>query len=131
MVELARVMIDATTDADSDDDGVHTSGAAVRAADGRMFAGVNLFHLTGVPGRNSSYWPPRAQGAVRITYIAAVGNHGRWPVGPCGRDRQVLLDYHPGVRVILPTSQETRSVVIEELVPLATAWSIEGGSQMA
>ncbi len=40
LVELARVMIDATTDADPDDDGVHTMGAAVRAADGRMFAGV-------------------------------------------------------------------------------------------
>ena len=46
-----------------------------------------------------------------------------------GRDRQVLLDYHPGVRVILPTSEGIRSVTIEDLMPLATVWSIQDGSQ--
>ncbi|MFH5824510.1 hypothetical protein [Georgenia sp. AZ-5] len=39
----------------------------------------------------------RADGAREITTIVAVGNHGRGPVGPCGRDRQVLFDYHPGI----------------------------------
>jgi len=34
LVELARSTIDANTDADPDQDGVHTMGAAVRAADG-------------------------------------------------------------------------------------------------
>lgn len=47
------------------------------------------------------------------------------------RDRQVLLDYYPGIRVILPTHEGTRSVVIEDLMPLATLWSIEHGSEMA
>lgn len=49
LVELARSTIDANTDAGPDQDGVHTMGAAVRAADGRMFAGVNLYHFTGGP----------------------------------------------------------------------------------
>ena len=49
LVELARVTIDANTDAPPDEDGVHTMGAAVRAADGRMFAGVNLYHFTEGP----------------------------------------------------------------------------------
>ncbi|MGJ9423365.1 hypothetical protein [Aeromicrobium sp. CF3.5] len=73
----------------------------------------------------------RAGGATEIAAIVAVGNHGRGPVGPCGRDRQVLFDFHPGVRVILPTRDGLRSVLIEDLVPLATAWTLDEGSSMA
>lgn len=49
LVEVARSTIDATTDAGPDEDGVHTMGAAVLASDGRLFAGVNLYHFTGGP----------------------------------------------------------------------------------
>ncbi len=130
LVELARRTIDATTDAGPGEDGVHTVGAAVRAADGRVFAGVNLYHFTGGPcAELVALGSARAAGAEAITHIVAVGNHGRGPIGPCGRDRQVLLDYHPSVRVILPTSSGLRSVTIEDLMPLATVWSIKDGSQ--
>jgi ribosomal protein S18 acetylase RimI-like enzyme len=44
LVEFARATIDATTDAGPNEDGVHTMGAAIRATDGRMFTGVNLYH---------------------------------------------------------------------------------------
>jgi cytidine deaminase len=132
LVELARRTIDATTDAGPDEDGVHTMGAAVRSADGRTFAGVNLYHFTGGPcAELVALGTARAAGATTITHIVAVGNHGRGPVGPCGRDRQVLFDYHPGIRVILPTPEGVRSVTIEDLVPLATAWTFEDGSTMA
>ena len=130
LVDLARRTIDATTDAGPDEDGVHTMGAAVRAGDGRVFAGVNLYHFTGGPcAELVALGAARAGGARTITHIVAVGNHGRGPVGPCGRDRQVLLDYYPGVRVILPTPVGVRSVLIDDLVPLATRWSFEGGSE--
>ena len=132
LVELARRTIDATTDAGPDEDGVHTMGAAVRAADGRMFAGVNLYHFTGGPcAELVALGAARAGGATAITHIVAVGNHGRGPVGPCGRDRQVLFDYYDGIRVILPTPAGVRSVEIADLMPLATGWSFEGGSVMA
>ena len=132
LVELARETIDATTDAGPDEDGVHTMGAAVRAEDGRVFAGVNLYHFTGGPcAELVALGVARAGGATRLTHIVAVGNHGRGPIGPCGRDRQVLFDYHPGIRVILPTRDGVRSVTIEDLMPLATAWSAEHGSSMA
>ena len=132
LVELARETIDATTDAGPDEDGVHTMGAAVRAEDGRVFAGVNLYHFTGGPcAELVALGVARAGGATRLTHIVAVGNHGRGPIGPCGRDRQVLFDYHPGIRVILPTRDGVRSVTIEDLMPLATAWSAENGSSMA
>lgn len=132
LVDLARRTIDATTDAGPGQDGVHTMGAAVRATDGRVFVGVNLYHFTGGPcAELVALGAARAGGATEIASIVAVGNHGRGPVGPCGRDRQVLFDHHPGVRVILPTRDGLRSVLIEDLLPLATAWTFEDGSTMA
>ncbi len=130
LVELARNTIDANTDAQPDEDGVHTMGAAVRASDGRMFAGVNLYHFTGGPcAELVALGAARAGGAREITTIVAVGNHGRGPVGPCGRDPQVLFDYYPTVQVIMPTDQGLRSVLITDLMPLAAVWAVEGGTQ--
>ncbi|HEU4947041.1 MAG TPA: cytidine deaminase [Kribbella sp.] len=130
LVELARSVIDANTDAGPGEDGVHTMGAAVRAADGRMFAGVNLYHFTGGPcAELVALGAARTGGAREITTIVAVGNHSRGPVGPCGRDRQILFDYHPRVRVLLPTEEGVRSVSISDLMPLAAVWTVEGGTQ--
>lgn len=130
LVELARATIDANTDAGPDQDGAHTMGAAVRSADGRTFAGVNLYHFTGGPcAELVALGAARAGGARTLTTIVAVGNHGRGPVGPCGRDRQVLFDYHPDIRVILPTELGVRSVSIRDLLPLGAVWTVDGGTQ--
>jgi cytidine deaminase len=130
LIEFARRVIDANTDAGPDEDGAHTMGAAVRAADGHMYAGVNLFHFTGGPcAELVALGAARANGGRGITTIVAVGNHGRGVVGPCGRDRQVLFDYYPGIRVMLPTAEGVRVVTIETLMPFAAAWSMEGGVQ--
>ncbi len=132
LVEAARAVIDAATDAGPGEDGIHTMGAAARATDGRVFTGVNLYHFTGGPcAELVALATARAGGAHTLTTIVAVGNHGRGPVGPCGRDRQVLFDQHPGIRVILPTRDGPRSATIEDLMPLATAWSFEQGSELA
>ena len=132
LVEAAARAIGAATDAGPGEDGIHTMGAAVLADDGRVFVGVNLYHFTGGPcAELVALATARAGGARRLTHIVAVGNHGRGPVGPCGRDRQVLFDYHPDIRVILPTTDGARSVTISDLMPLATAWSFENGSEMA
>lgn len=129
LVELARSTIDTNTDAGPDEDGVHTMGAAVRAADGHMFTGVNLYHFTGGPcAELVALGTARAAGARELSTIVAVGNHGRGPVGPCGRDRQVLLDYHPSIRVVLPTEYGVRSVLITDLMPLAAQWTVDGGT---
>jgi cytidine deaminase len=71
----------------------------------------------------------RASGARELAAIVAVGNFGRGPVGPCGRDRQILFDYHPGIRVILPTPNRVRSVKITDLMPLGAVWTPEEGTQ--
>ena len=101
LVDLARRTIDATTDAGPGEDGAHTMGAAVRADDGRVFAGVNLYHFTGGPCAELV-----ALGAAGCAACGPRRSRTSWrsattdvdPAGPCGRDRQVLLDYHPGVR---------------------------------
>lgn len=130
LVELAKATIDANTDAGPDEDGVHTMGAAVRGSDRRMFAGVNLYHFTGGPcAELVALGAARVAGARELTTIAAVGNHGRGPVGPCGRDRQVLFDYYPNIRVVLPTKYGVRSVLITDLMPLAALWTVDGGTQ--
>lgn len=64
----------------------------------------------------------RAGGAHEISTIVAVGS-------PWGRDRQVLLDHHPAVRVILPTEQGIKSVPVTELTPLTAVWTVDGGTQ--
>lgn len=86
LVERARQTVDASTDAGPDEDGVHTVGAAVRAAVGRIFVGVNLYHFTGGPcAELVALATARANGATGITHIVAVGNHGRGVMAPCAR----------------------------------------------
>jgi cytidine deaminase len=127
LIEYAGARVDANTDGDG---GVHTMGAAVRDARGRMHGGINLYHFLGGPcAELVALGHARASGARELTTIVAVGNLGRGPVGPCGRDRQILFDYHPGIRVILPTEAGVRSVRIEDLMPLAARWTPDEGTQ--
>ena len=121
LIELARRTVDENTDGP---DGVYTMGAAVRAADGRMFAGINLYHFTGGPcAELVALGRARAEGARELTTIVAVGNESRGVQGPCGRDRQVFFDYHPRLRVILPTAQGIGSVIATDLLPEGFPWS--------
>jgi cytidine deaminase len=100
--------------------GVHTMGAAVRAVDGRMFAGINLYHFTGGPcAELVTLGHARASGARDLVTIVAVGNRGRGVQAPCGRDRQVLADYYPAIRVIIPTQDGPASVRAVDLLPFA------------
>ncbi|MFD3515300.1 cytidine deaminase family protein [Streptomyces sp. NPDC058657] len=125
LIDLARETVDAHTDAQANGDGIHTMGAAVRDVDGRMYAGINLYHFLGGPcAELVALGHARASGARELTTIVAVGNGGRGPVGPCGRDRQILFDYHPGIRVLLPTGEGVRSVHIADLMPLAAPWTV-------
>ena len=127
LVEFARGIVDANTDGV---DGVHTMGAAVRGSDGRIYGGINLYHFTGGPcAELVALGHARASGARELTTIVAVGNYGRGPVGPCGRDRQILFDYHPGIRVILPSGEGIRSVRIRDLMPLGAVWTPDVGTQ--
>jgi cytidine deaminase len=41
----------------------------------------------------------------------------------------VLFDYHPNIRVILPTVEGVRSVRVRDLLPLGAVWTVENGTQ--
>ncbi|MGI5486749.1 cytidine deaminase family protein [Microtetraspora malaysiensis] len=109
---------------------VHSMGAAVRDQEGRIHGGINLFHFTGGPcAELVTLGNARAQGARELSTIVAVGDEGRGPVGPCGRCRQILFDYHPRIRVLLPTENGVKSVRIIDLMPLAARWDAVEGTQ--
>lgn len=109
-----------TTDAGPDETGIHTVGAAVRGKEGRLHVGVNLHHFTGGPcAELVALGAARAAGSFELTHIVAVANHGRGVMSPCGRDRQVLADHYPNLRVILPGPDGLISVEARELLPLA------------
>ena len=106
---------------------MHTVGAAVRDANGQIHGGINLYHFTGGPcAELVALATARANGARTLETIVAVGNEGRGVIAPCGRDRQVLLDYHAGIRAIIPTPDGDRSVSIEDLLPFDRRWHSAG-----
>ena len=118
LVKLAARTIEEATDASADGDGIHTMGAAVRTEDGLTFVGVNLFHFAGGPcAELVALGAARAAGARQVADIVAVGNGGRGVCAPCGRCRQVFVDYYPDLRVIVPTGGGPRSVLASELLP--------------
>ncbi|MEU7551968.1 ASCH domain-containing protein [Streptomyces sp. NPDC044571] len=119
LVEFAQRIVEANGEGE-----VHTVGAAVRDAQGRMFGGINLYHFTGGPcAELVALGHARAAGARDLAAIVAVGDAGRGVLTPCGRDRQVLLDYYPGIRVLVPVADGIRSVAITDLLPHAYVWA--------
>jgi cytidine deaminase len=64
-----------------------------------------------------------AQGIYELETIVAVGDRDRGVVPPCGRCRQVLLDYFPGLGVIVGGGEDVRTVPIAELLPVGYVWA--------
>jgi cytidine deaminase len=94
----------------------------------RMYGGINLYHFTGGPcAELVALATARAGGVRALDAIVAVADRGRGVIGPCGRDRQILFDYHRDIRVLVPTPEGVRSVGIVSLLPLPTAWSPQPG----
>jgi cytidine deaminase len=96
-------------------------GAALLAADGRVFRGANV--------ENAAYSPsicaervalPQAvvAGARQFTALAVVGD-GDGPCMPCGVCRQVLFEFAPDLVVIAAgaTGESARYVLARDLLP--------------
>ncbi|HUX03451.1 MAG TPA: hypothetical protein VMV53_00885 [Acidimicrobiales bacterium] len=114
LIRFASSIIEAHGDGE-----IHTVAAAVRSVEGAMYGGINLYHFTGGPcAELCALANARASGARELTTIVAVGDDGRGPLSPCGRDRQVLFDYYPGIRVLVPTGDGVRSLAVTDLLPL-------------
>ncbi|MFJ8810164.1 cytidine deaminase family protein [Streptomyces sp. NPDC102490] len=102
----------------------HTMAAAARGRDGRIVTGVNAYHFTGGPcAELVVVGAAAAQGVYELETIVAVGDRGRGVVPPCGRCRQVLLDYFPGLRVIVGDGDRVREVPVADLLPETYVWA--------
>lgn len=102
----------------------HTVAAAGRGTDGRIVTAVNAYHFTGGPcAELVLIGAAAAQGVYGLATVVAVGDRDRGVIPPCGRCRQVMLDYFPGVRVIVGTGDAPRSVPIAELLPETYVWA--------
>lgn len=99
----------------------HTMAAAARARDGRIVTAVNAYHFTGGPcAELVVIGTAAAQGIYDLESIVAVGDRDRGVVPPCGRCRQVLLDYFPTIEVVVG---EDRTVPIADLLPETYVWA--------
>ncbi|OII59625.1 cytidine deaminase [Streptomyces sp. CC77] len=102
----------------------HTMAAAARAADGRIITAVNAYHFTGGPcAELVLIGAAAAQGAYDLRTVVAVGDRDRGVVPPCGRCRQVLLDYFPSLTVIVGAGDRVRAVPISDLLPETYVWA--------
>ncbi|BBC33437.1 hypothetical protein SGFS_047310 [Streptomyces graminofaciens] len=102
----------------------HTMAAAARTRDGRIVTALNVYHFTGGPCAELTLIGTAAtQGAYDLRTIVAVGDRDRGVVPPCGRCRQVLLDYFPTLRVIVGTPDGPRAVPVTDLLPASYVWA--------
>ncbi|MDH6140578.1 MULTISPECIES: cytidine deaminase [Kitasatospora] len=102
----------------------HTMAAAARTRDGRIVTAVNAYHFTGGPcAELVVIGTAAAQGAYELDTIVAVGDRDRGVVPPCGRCRQVLLDYFPAINVIVGAPERLRAVPITDLLPESYVWA--------
>ncbi|WP_217250923.1 cytidine deaminase [Streptomyces sp. AC602_WCS936] len=102
----------------------HTMAAAARARDGRIVTALNAYHFTGGPcAELVVIGAAAAQGAYELDTIVAVGDRDRGIVPPCGRCRQVLLDYFPTLKVIVGSGDRARAVPVADLLPETYVWA--------
>jgi cytidine deaminase len=102
----------------------HTMAAAARTRDGRIVTAVNAYHFTGGPCAELVVIGAAAtQGAYDLDTIVAVGDRDRGVVPPCGRCRQVLLDYFPAIKVIVGADKKLRTVPISDLLAESYIWA--------
>jgi cytidine deaminase len=102
----------------------------------------SVFHFSGGPcaentcfanaaaaGIASTFSPgvvsPETGKVAELELVVAVTNDKRGVINPCGRCRQMMMDYYPKIKVVIKTGgagikeEELRVVGVEELLPFA------------
>lgn len=100
-------------------------GAAIRAASGKVYVGVNVENAAypeGTCAEAGAIAAMVASGDTEIAEVAVVGDAPA-PVTPCGGCRQKIAEFAPkGVLVTMGTmTGKTLTMKIEELLPEAFA----------
>ena len=124
LIESANLAIERvhlTTPVEKAED--HTVGCAVLTQSGIVFTGVNIHHFTGGPCAESVAIGNAVQAGAKgedFTHIVAVRNQRRGVLNPCGRCRQMLLDYYPHIKAIVvdkAAGDQLLAVDVKELLP--------------
>lgn len=99
---------------------MHTVGAAVRAAGGKIYVGIDVYSIHGACAELVALGTAMTAGEREFTHIVAVrGPEGAELLPPCGNCRQLLSDYAPGCQVIVPTPAGPRKAPAKELLSFA------------
>lgn len=97
----------------------HEVGAALLTRSGRVYAAVNLdtrLRRAGVCAEAVAIGMAVGAGDSEIEAIVAV-NRGGQVVAPCGICRELLADYAPSARIIVPGSAGPEPLAISALLP--------------
>jgi cytidine deaminase len=97
----------------------HEVGAALRTQSGRIYASVNLdvrLRRAGVCAEAIAIGMAVAACDTEIEAVVAVNREGR-VVAPCGICREMLADYAPTARIIVPGPDGPQPLPIAELLP--------------
>ena len=113
-------------------DGGHVVAAAVRTADGSVYDGVSLPTSIGrvsACAEQGAVSAAIADGHAHDEIAACVAVSHPLPshdaeehrvVPPCGACRELLVDYNPEMRVVVPVDGESRTVRATELLSVRT-----------
>lgn len=104
----------------------HTVAAAVITGRGTIITGVNISHFTGGPcAEIAAVACAISAGEKDIAAVVAIGDKSRGLLTPCGRCRQMLLDWYPDCSVIVQEHNDYLAKPVRELLPGAYTWSQE------
>jgi cytidine deaminase len=97
----------------------HHVGAALRTKNGRVFTGVHLDTYVGriaICAEAVALGAAATAGDAEIETIVAVHYNGD-VVSPCGMCREMISDFSPDARVIVPVNGACTVVAIHDLLP--------------
>jgi cytidine deaminase len=115
LIERAREAIHRNCDGLTEN---HTVGAAVRCANGRIYAGVNVWSLHGACAEVIAIGAAITAGERAFESIVAVRGHdGEEILPPCGNCRQILSTYAPDCEVLVPCGTSYTKVRAADLLP--------------
>ncbi len=114
MVRLASEML-----ARSGDGNNHTVAASLYADNGAIYSGMNLYHFTGGPCAEIVALARLVSesGGAKPLAIVAVADRERGVIAPCGRCRQILMDYCPEIQVVLEAEHGIRAMPLTAILP--------------
>lgn len=99
--------------------GYHHVGAALRTRSGTTFLAVHLEANVGriaVCAEAVALGMAAAAGDTEVERVVAVGSDGN-VVSPCGMCRELISDYAPEARVIVPVENGPFAIPVSDLLP--------------